>query len=169
MLRRVFIVLILSTACRRQKESQGHTSIHQSARYWWDQVSISVNPHETDISCNMPLAYCVHTVIKCFPSKQLVTMSLSNTTSVQNRFYWLYFFQVCVFKIWAKVKIIEEHMSTDNFHNSLQYFIVSLPKSSLVSLPLVCRKACSSTRSSLQSTSSDLLMKNSLVCVIKLQ
>lgn len=61
-------------------------------------------------------------------------------------------------------------MSTDDFHNlSLQYFIVSLPKSSLVSLPLVCRKACPSTRSSLESTSSDLLMKNSLVCVIKLQ
>lgn len=82
----------------------------------------------------------------------------------------MYFFQVCIFKIWAKVKIVEEHMSTDEFHNlSLQYFIVSLPKSSLVSLPLVCRKACSSTRSSLESTSSDLLMKNSLVCVIKLQ
>lgn len=56
MLRRGFIVLILSTACRRQKESQGHTSIHQSARYWWDQVSISVNLHKTDISCNMPVA-----------------------------------------------------------------------------------------------------------------
>lgn len=76
MLRRVFIVLILSTACRRQKESQGHTSIHQSARYWWDQVSISVNLHKTDISCNMPVAYCVHTVIKlCLLSVSIKTVS----------------------------------------------------------------------------------------------
>lgn len=36
---KAFIVFIFFAACRRQEESQGHTSLHQSARYWWDQVS----------------------------------------------------------------------------------------------------------------------------------
>lgn len=31
-----------SSACRRPKESEGHTSIHQSAGYWWDQASIYI-------------------------------------------------------------------------------------------------------------------------------
>lgn len=49
----------VSTACRRQEESQGHTSIHQSARYWWDQVSTCVYLYKIDIysTCSILFSY----------------------------------------------------------------------------------------------------------------
>lgn len=118
-------------------------------------------------SSNIPRVSFIHNAIKSFPLSTLWTqfVALSSATSAQKNRN----FPVCAFKILAKVKIVLDHMSNSDspqlkpavFHRVAPW---KKKKGSLVFLPLVCREARCSTHGSLESTSSDLLMKNSLVC-----
>lgn len=121
------------------------------------------------VSSNIPRVCFIQNVIKSFPPSTLWTQFVA-LSAVQPQHKKNLNFPVCAFKIFGKSQNCfgphEQQWlpSTQACSISSCCSLEKKKKSGLVFLPLVCREARCSTHGSLESTSSDLLMKNSLVC-----